>query len=66
MEPDDMMIHQNHQELYDAFIIKWNRWIEKSVIKPINFDPHTIDQSLNGDLMHIWDVKYHSNGTFDK
>ena len=60
------MIHQNHQELYDAFIIEWNRWIKKSVIKPINFDPHTIDPSLIGDLMLIWDVKYHSNGTFDK
>ena len=26
---NQMMIHQNHQELYDAFIIEWNRWIEK-------------------------------------
>ena len=52
-----MMNHKNHQELYDAFLIEWNRWMEKSVIKPINFDPHIIDHSLIGDLMLIWDIK---------
>jgi len=53
-----MMIHPNHAELYAAFLVEWNRWMDRSVIIPLTKDPKDIDPSLIGDLMIIWDIKY--------
>ena len=53
-----MMVHPNHAELYDAFLVEWNRWMDRSVIIPLTKDPKDIDPALIGDLMIIWDIKY--------
>ena len=61
-----MLAHPRCKELLAAFEVEWASWVSRSVILPLQFDSSKLDKALIGDLMILWDEKYHSDGTFEK
>ena len=61
-----MLSHPKRDELHESFEVEWRSWFKRSSIIPLKFDPSTLDKALIGDLMILWDAKYHSDGAFDK
>ena len=62
----DILSHPEVAGLMPSFLTEYNSWASDGTIIPITCDPSTIDPSLIGDLMILWDVKYKPDGTFDK
>jgi len=61
-----MLAHPKRKELHGAFEVEWESWVRRSALLPLQFDSSKLDKALIGDLMILWDEKYHSDGTFDK
>lgn len=62
----DMMRHPDAIPLLESFLVEWRSWYSNDCVKPLTVDPSSIHPDLIGDLMILWDVKYHSDGSFDK
>jgi len=62
----DMMRHPDAIPLLESFLVEWRSWYSNNCVKPLTVDPSSIHPDLIGDLMILWDVKYHSDGSFDK
>jgi len=62
----DMMRHPDAVPLLESFLVEWRSWYSNRCVKLLNVDPSSIHPDLIGDLMILWDVKYHSDGSFDK
>ena len=63
---EQMLRHPDAQELLEAFLVEHQSWVDHGAIKNLTVDPNTIPPELIGDLMILWDAKYHADGTFDK
>ena len=64
----ELVRHPDYDNLFQAFMIEVNSWIDRGALEP-NFasvDWNNIDSALIGDLMLLFDIKYHPDGTFDK
>jgi hypothetical protein len=63
---EQMLRHPDAQALLAAFLVEHQSWVDHGAIKNLTVDPNTIPPELIGDLMILWDAKYHVDGTFDK